>query len=127
MLADRRTTPGNITMLDTTILFHAYRGISINMARVIDRVSRNFANDPKKQSLGVGRFITRVANYVEIDLAGVDLTEISPSTIPTNLTKRVGTFSNSKIRPNRISRASRVSSHQLHPHSSLEMHSRDIL
>lgn len=74
MLADRRTTPGNITMLDATILFHAYRGISINMARVIDRVSRNFANDPKKQSLGVGRFITRVANYVEIDLAGVDLT-----------------------------------------------------
>lgn len=85
-LAGRRTTPRNITTLDATILSHIYRGISIDMARVIARVVRNFPIDYRKQSLGIGPFITRVANYLEIDLVRADLTEVSTSTIPANLT-----------------------------------------
>lgn len=78
-------TPSNIMTLDATILPHVYREILIDTGRVLARVARNFAIDHRKQSIGLGSFITYVANYLEIDLEWADLTKVSTSTICVDL------------------------------------------
>lgn len=63
-----------------------YNGIPIDITRMIARVARNFATDNRKKVLGLGLFITQVAYYLEIDLVVADLTEVSASAKPADLT-----------------------------------------
>lgn len=72
-------------LLDTYLLSYIHRGITVEMGRIIAPIVRNFATDPRKQSLGLGPFITRIVHYLEIDIVGIDLTMVALSTIPTNL------------------------------------------
>lgn len=63
-----------------------HRGITLEMGRIIARIARNFTIDSRKQSLGLGPFIIRISHYLEINIAGADLTMIALSTISTDLT-----------------------------------------
>lgn len=49
-------------------------GITVAMGRIIAQIARNFATDLRKQSLGLGPFITRIVYYLEINIARADLT-----------------------------------------------------
>lgn len=85
-LVGRRTTLGNVTILDSFLLSQVHRGLSIEMGWIIAQIARNFATNPRKQSLGLGPFITWIIYHLELDIARSDLMEVSSSNIPTDLT-----------------------------------------
>lgn len=72
-LARRPTTLGNVTTLDTYLLSHIHRGISIEM--------RSKEAVPRAQAIHHPNCV-----YLELDIAGSNLTEVSPSTIIADLT-----------------------------------------
>lgn len=47
-LASCQTTQGNVTLLDTYLLSHMHRGITLEMGRIIARIARNFTIDSRK-------------------------------------------------------------------------------
>lgn len=53
-LASRRTTPENITQLETFLLAHRHRGITFEMGRIVAHIMRGFANDHKSCVWDIG-------------------------------------------------------------------------